>query len=102
MFWENFVDLCNKNGISPTALCEALGYSNATATKWRKGAMPRPATVQKISDHFNVSVDYLLGTEKEKPSLAPDLTDEEKALLELFRAIPAEKKSLVLDLLKSL
>ena len=48
MFWENFVNLCNKIGISPTALCEKLGYSNATATKWRKGSVPRYTTVQSL------------------------------------------------------
>ncbi len=61
MFWRNFVALCNKNGVTPTALCEMLGYSNATATKWKKGAIPRSTTLQKIADYFNVSVIDLIG-----------------------------------------
>ena len=60
MFWKNFINLCNERNISPTAACEQLGYSNAIATKWKRGAVPRSATLHKIADHFGVSVDSLL------------------------------------------
>lgn len=65
MFWEQFVTLCNQKNISPTAACAELGYSNAIPTKWRKGAMPRNATLHKIADYFGVSVDYLISGDGE-------------------------------------
>lgn len=70
MFWNNFVLLCNKKNISPNGACAALGLSVATATKWKKGAVPRDTTLQKIADYFGVSTEYLLSDNEEKPNTA--------------------------------
>lgn len=102
MFYENLKKLCSQKGITVTVLCNELGFSSGNMSRWKNGAAPGSRSIAKIADYFNISVDYLLGTEKEKPSLAPDLTDEEKTLLELYRSIPAEKRPLVLQLLQSL
>ena len=67
MFWNNVCQLCNSNNISPNRLCSELGFSVATATKWKQGAVPRETTLLKIADYFGVSTAYLLGEgEKEK------------------------------------
>lgn len=63
LFWENLIRLCNENGISPNGVCSALGFSNATATKWKSGAVPRYSTVKKIADYFGITPDELLGKE---------------------------------------
>ena len=62
MFWEKFVSLCAEKGISPNGACAELGLSNATATKWKNGAIPRNTTLKKVADYFGVSTSYLLGT----------------------------------------
>lgn len=61
MFWNIFVSLCNQKGKTPNGVCFELGFSAATATKWKKGAVPRDTTLQKIADYFQVSTTYLLG-----------------------------------------
>jgi transcriptional regulator with XRE-family HTH domain len=48
-------------------MSEEIGLSNATATSWKKGAIPKSSTLEKISAYFGVSTDYLLGKE-EKPA----------------------------------
>lgn len=63
MFWDNLIKLCNDAGVSPNGVCNDLGLSNATATKWKSGAIPRNSTLKKIADYFGVTVDYLLGRE---------------------------------------
>ena len=65
MFWEKFVSLCAEKGISPNGACAELGLSNATATKWKNGAIPRNTTLKKVADYFGVSTSYLLGTTDE-------------------------------------
>lgn len=65
MFWEKFVSLCSEKGISPNGACAALGLSNATATKWKNGAIPRNTTLKKVADYFGVSTSYLLGATDE-------------------------------------
>jgi transcriptional regulator with XRE-family HTH domain len=66
MFWNNFVLLCNKKNISPNGACAALGLSVATATKWKKGAVPRDTTLQKIADYFGVTVEYFFTDHSEE------------------------------------
>lgn len=67
MFWENFVKICNDKNISPNKACADLGLSKATSTKWKNGSQPRDTTMRKIADYFGVTVDYLIGREKEQP-----------------------------------
>ena len=70
MFKKIFIDLCNKKGISPTRACNELGLSAATFSCWTDESIPRRATLQRMADYFSVSVNYLLGNETPKPSIA--------------------------------
>ena len=70
MFWDKFVTLCSAKGLSPNGVCADLGLSTATATKWKKGAIPRDTTLKKIADYFGVSVSYLLGVADDPDPLA--------------------------------
>lgn len=75
MFWSNLLKLCNEKNTTPNAVCIALGLSPAAATKWRNGAVPRETTLLKIADHFGVTVDYLLGKEKDPATESDELTE---------------------------
>lgn len=61
MFYEIFLKLCNQNNIKPNNVTKAIGLSNATATDWKKGSVPRDTTLLKIADYFGVSVEYFKG-----------------------------------------
>jgi transcriptional regulator with XRE-family HTH domain len=67
VFWNRFFDECSKKGTSPNAVCKAIGLSNATATGWKNGTLPKADVLVKIAKHLDVSVDYLLGIKKETP-----------------------------------
>ena len=64
MFWDIYSDLCKKNNTSPNGAAAALGFSNATCTKWKQGATPGGKNLQKIADYFGVTTGYLLGEEE--------------------------------------
>ena len=66
MFWENFVLLCNKRLKSPNKVCADLGYSSATATKWKNGSVPRDTTLKSIADYFGITVEELIRDPEEK------------------------------------
>ena len=69
MFYYNFVNLCNKAGISPSAAAEEMGYQRSVVTRWSKGTEPRQATLQKVADYFGISVSDLISEQKETPTL---------------------------------
>lgn len=80
MFKKIFIDLCNERMESPTAVCKSLGLSAATFSCWTDDSVPRRATLQRMADYFNVSVDYLLGKEDQKITLGPIIEREEDML----------------------
>ena len=75
MFYEIYEKLCSENGEKPYQLPLKLGAkSNSVVAQWQKGSVPRGAMLQKIANHFNVTVEYLL-TGDDKTENAPTLTD---------------------------
>ena len=64
-FWERFYYLCEKNNKKPNAVCSQLGFSNATATHWKNGVVPKGDVLVIVADYFDVSIDYLLGRTNE-------------------------------------
>lgn len=86
MFWERFYNLCIEVGKKPSKVCEELGFSNATATKWKKGSIPGTDALNKISKYFDVSTSYLLGHEddKKKSSGSAELGEKDRKLIEAY------------------
>ena len=66
MFFDKYSELCKKKGKTPTGVAIELHVSRATVNYWKNGNVPKQDTLIKIANYFNVSVDYLLGNEKQK------------------------------------
>lgn len=93
MFYENVNKLCKARKTTITKMSEDIGLSNAAATSWKKGAVPKASTLEKISAYFGVSVDSLLGKEETKKPADQkddglrglgyyDLTPENRAMID--------------------
>ena len=99
-FWNNYVDLCTKNGKTPNGAAEEIGISSGSITAWKKGRVPRPQNQKQIADYFGVTVDYLLNAEKENPTAQGDgvdtITEKEVRMLKWFRSLPEEKRRAIL------
>ena len=84
MFYDRFKALCENKKTTPTRAAIDMGFSNSITTKWKKtGATPDGITLAKIAEYFGITVDELLG--KEKQPTEGELSDEEKVMLDLFR-----------------
>lgn len=64
MFYDIYVSLCRKVGVSPSKAAEDIGLSRTSVNKWKNGTVPSGATINKLADYFGVSVDYILNGEK--------------------------------------
>lgn len=86
MFFERVTELCQKKGISLSAAAKEIGLSNSAITYWKRGAVPKSSTVQKLADYFGVTVDYLLGNTGSplifRPSHAAPIAFDEKKIME--------------------
>nr|DAM50380.1 MAG TPA: nucleoid-associated protein [Caudoviricetes sp.] len=65
LFWDNFVNQCEKIEKSPTVVVEDLGFKRSAVTSWKNGALPQVKNRKKIADYFGISVEELMGTKKE-------------------------------------
>jgi transcriptional regulator with XRE-family HTH domain len=97
-FWENFDKLCKSNGTTPGAVARALGFSNATATKWKSGSVPTGKSLKKIAEHFDVTVDLLLDRDAAETAGNGEFTEQELMLIRAYRSHP-EMQSAVEKLL---
>ena len=61
MFYERFLRLCNQAGRSPSAVAHELGLQKSSVHRWKLGATPTDANLQKLADYFGVPAASLTG-----------------------------------------
>lgn len=100
MFWDNFVNQCEKIEKSPTVVVEELGFKRSAVTSWKNGALPQVKNRKKIADYFGITVEELMGAKKE-PAGMGELDDVKKQVVELMDDMSQEEIRAFLTLLKS-
>lgn len=82
---ERILFLFELNNEIPTQILPQLGLSKSSMSDWKRGkSIPSTEAIIKLSEHFQVSTDYLL------KGLSPSdnkFTDEEQALMDLFKKL---------------
>lgn len=69
MFWQRFKQLMEEQNTSFYKISKKTGISEATFTQYKnnKFKTPQKETLNKLSEYFNVSVDFLLGKTDDRP-----------------------------------
>lgn len=92
MFYDNFLLLCQKKGVSRTRACTDCDLSRTAWNKWQGGAVPNGETVNRLADYFGVTTDFLLGTETEKDPAVPGEVSEDDLKFALFGGEATDKQ----------
>lgn len=100
LFYENYVNYCQKIGKSKTEVARQIGKSSKSVTGWKNGAVPRNDTLKKLADYFGVTVDDLLG-EKKEPAGQGGLDEQLQNIVELLNGATKEERDAVETLLTS-
>lgn len=102
-------ELRTQGGISQQHLANFLNVSRSTVAMWETGkSEPDSSNLKKLSEFFNVSIDYLLGNSEQKensPAVTNDdeaVSEEDAALLEAFRKADPATQDVIRRFLKSL
>lgn len=95
MFYDVLVDLCEKTGTKPTPLLKQLHLSPGNLQRWKNGASVNSDILEALSEHFKVSIDYLL-TGKEKSSPTDKLSADERDLLTYYNVLPIKEQGKLL------
>jgi len=94
LFWQNFVEQCNRVQKSPTRVAGEMGFARGVVTKWKNGALPRPTVRKQIAAYFGVSEEVLLSSTPVEETLSPvksalvsrirDMSEEDAAKLSVI------------------
>lgn len=104
-FYENYVQLCNEVGKSPSAVAIELKLGKPSVSRWKTGTKPRDTTVLKVANYFGVTVEELMGKgiKKERPAdgeaLIRDLPEDIQQIIRICMNRP-ELASALLNLAK--
>lgn len=105
-FKEKIKELRKNNGYFQKDIAKALNIEINTYGAWERGnSEPSIDIIRKLADFYNVSTDYLFDREEEDGRIIiqePELPSDEKKLLEEYRALSPELKSLSRDYFNSL
>lgn len=100
--YENIRNLCSEGSIKPGRMCVDLGLSKSLMTDLKAGRKKtiRADTAQKIADYFGVTVDRVLGAEKETAAPKDDgLNYTDSELLQAYHVADARTKEAIRTLL---
>lgn len=84
--FERLQALAKKRGESVQEAAEKSGLSKNLFYKW-KTSEPKGADLKKVADHFDVSVDYLLGRTPTPTFTRRDELDVQKTLEEMVEGL---------------
>ena len=85
IFWERFMEACEKTNQKPTGVCRKLGLSSGNPPAWKQGRVPNTEIMQKLANYFEVPVSYFLGeTEKAPDAEAAGAISKEQLKFALF------------------
>lgn len=112
-FYKNYLNFCNSIKKSPSAVALEVGLSKTAVNGWKNGrSNPTDATLEKLSNYFGCTVDDLLSDRaafdnqpftgnKNKPSDIGELSETELSLIQLFRALPEDRRVMVFPMLQA-
>lgn len=91
-----------KRGISKMFFYDSCGITPSAYSQWKTGSTyPSRKKLLAIASFFDWTEDELMNGIKKDPPTYGGLSDREKALIDVFRLIPAENQDNVLELAKS-
>lgn len=93
MFYDKFIELCERKGIKPSRVAIEAGFDKSSVSSWKKNwndgkeVIPSTEILSKIANFFNVSTDYLLNKETQ-----PESISDEDVMFALFGGKVSDKK----------
>ena len=102
VFARNLSYYLSKCGRDQKEVAEIVGVAPSTFNEWIKAKKyPRIDKIEILANYFRIQKsDLIEDKEKNSPSEA-ELTEGEKAILELFRKVPEDQQQLVLQMIRA-
>lgn len=104
--YKTIHSLCEREGIKDGTLCANIGIRRSFLSELKSGRTKKLSaeTLSKIAAYFNVTVDYLLSEQNEKPEVQMDneLYKDIQYVLSKLEVMPEEKRKDRISMIKKL
>ena len=110
MFYERFLTLCERTGLTPSGAATRSGFNKGTVSVWKKkyeaglDVRPEKDVINKICSFFNCSETWLLGIEEDEKKPTPEDGSErnygDSVLMDAFKQADESTQEAILLLLK--
>lgn len=101
MIGEKMKELRKKKNITIAEAADVLGVAPRTYSSYEaEEREPNIATINKIADYYNVSVDYLFGRESQlNPFAALNMRVSDEKFIEAYSQFPEYAKQIFVDIM---
>jgi len=100
MFYDNFINLCEDRGVSPTRVLNELKISKGALANWKGGGEPLNETKKKLADYLGITIKQLISGELniEKPTsdYGSGLSTIDIKIMDKFTQLTPDQKKLLL------
>lgn len=93
-------EIRKEHKISQSELAKQIGYSQNMISQWENGTRdPNTETLKILANYFGVSVDYLIGRDKNTPE---HLSKIDKEIIDIYGQLPEDKRKQAIEFAKFL
>ena len=96
MIYNRIINLCKQHNIKITTLLKELKIAAGSSTSWKRGTVPNSDALIKISEYFNVPVDYILFGKD------PTIPTEYQSLISSYQELSKDNQQLLKDIISSM
>ena len=105
VFANNLATYLHRSGKSQREMADIVGVSSSTFNEWLKAKKyPRIDKIEFLANYFGILKSDLIEEADDKKISSDEegiLTEGEKVMLELFRAIPEDQQPVVLAMIRA-
>lgn len=93
MFYNYFVELCNRAKISPSKAAQQIGLSKSSVSGWKNGSVPRDSQIMRIADFFGIPVSDIYSVVNSQRAAIFNRTEFEKYTMNREGKAPETEKA---------
>lgn len=93
MFYNYFVELCNRAKISPSKAAQKIGLSKSSVSGWKNGSVPRDSQIMRIADFFGIPASDIYSVVNSQRAAIFNRTEFEKYTMNRAEEAQEEKET---------
>jgi transcriptional regulator with XRE-family HTH domain len=105
VFYTKYLELCAREGLSPSAAAIEIGLKKPTVTNWKKGGNPTDATRRKVAEFFGVPLSFFNEDQEEEYDEFLELLKSDpdsRAILKSYGSSNKEDRQRITRMVKAL